>query len=114
MSTDHREREFLQRVKNALDAGNDNLDAATRARLRAARAHALQTPARAGHAWLWPAGGVALAGVALLSWALWLHVPATHAPAALEQLELLSSADSLELYSDLEFYQWLASDNDAG
>jgi hypothetical protein len=62
---------------------------------------------------LWPAGGLALASAAVLSWALWFNGPVSHPPAVLEQLELLSSTENLELYTDLDFYQWLASDTDA-
>lgn len=113
MSKDDREEALLRQVRNSLDASTETLDAATCTRLRAARAHALQHP-RVRQPWLlWPAGGVALAAAALLSWALWFNGPAGHTPAALEQLELLSSTENLELYTDLDFYQWLASDTDA-
>lgn len=112
MSQDEGEETLLRRVKSVLDAGSETLDAATCTRLRAARAHALQQR-HARQPWLlWPAAGAALAA-ALLSWGLWFNAPAGHTPAALEQLELLSSTESLELYTDLEFYQWLASAADA-
>lgn len=108
-----REEALLQTVKNALDASCDKLDAATCARLRAARLRALQ-PGPAYRPWLiWPAGGLAVAATLLLSWGLWFSGPTGPMPAALEQLELLSSSDSLELYTDLEFYQWLAGATDA-
>jgi hypothetical protein len=113
MSNNDREEALLRRIKNSLDASSATLDAATCTRLRVARARALQHQGTR-HAWLlWPAGGVALAATALLSWVLWFNGPATHPPAALEQLELLSSTESLELYTDLDFYQWLTSATDA-
>lgn len=112
MSKNDREEALLRQVKNSLDASIETLDAATCTRLRAARTHALRHP-RARPPWLlWPAGGVALAA-ALLSWTLWFNGPVSHTPAALEQLELLSSTENLELYTDLDFYQWLAGDTDA-
>ena len=113
MSKDKREEALLRQIKNSLDTSCEALDAATCTRQRAARAQALQST-RPRQRWLlWPAGGAALAAVTLLSWALWLHEPAAHTPAALEQLELLSSTENLELYTDLDFYQWLASATDA-
>ncbi len=113
MNKDDQEAAVLQQIKSALDASSATLDAATCTRLRAARVQALQST-QARRPWLlWPVGGVALAAAALLSWALWLHEPAVHTPVALEQLELLSSTDNLELYTDLDFYQWLASATDA-
>jgi hypothetical protein len=113
MSKDAREEALLRQVKSALDAGSETLDAATCTRLRAARAHALRQR-HARQPWLlWPAAGAALAAAALLSWGLWFNAPVSHTPAALEQLELLSSTENLELYTDLEFYQWLAGAADA-
>ena len=113
MSMNDQEEALLRKVKNALDASSESLDAATRTRLRAARAHALQH-ARPRLSWmLWPTGGMALAAATLLSWSLWSSMPAAHPPAALEQLELLSSSENLELYTDLDFYQWLTSATDA-
>lgn len=113
MSKDDQEEALLRKVKNALDASSETLDGATCTRLRAARTRALQQRHTRQPWLLWPAGGVALAAAALLSWGLWFNVPVSHTPAALEQLELLSSTESLELYTDLEFYQWLASATDA-
>ena len=33
---------------------------------------------------------------------------------ALEDIEILADEDELELYQELEFYQWLASKNELG
>lgn len=129
MNRDTEDQALLQHVKNVLNASADALDDTTRSRLRAARARALgampqgrQTPAQSPstsrhirRAWLWPAGGMALACAALLSWMLSFPTMEIHAPGlGLEQLELLSSMEGLEFYTDLDFYQWLANDADAG
>lgn len=127
MNKDHEDQALLQQVKNVLNASIETLDDATRSRLRAARALALNAAPQHGQAqspsalhptrraWLWPAGGMALACATLLTWMLGFHAMETHVPdLGLEQLELLSSANSLELYTDLDFYQWLAGDADAG
>lgn len=129
MNRDHEDQALLQHVKNVLNASAETLDDATRSRLRDARARALDAvlarelaPARSPstsyptrRVWLWPVGGMALACATLLSWMLWFHPMATQAPGlGLEQLEFLSSAEGLEFYTDLDFYQWLAGDADAG
>ena len=129
MNKDHEDQALLQHVKNVLNASIETLDDTTRSRLRAARALALNAAPQRGQAqaqspsashptrraWLWPAGGMALACATLLTWMVGFHTMETHVPdLGLEQLELLSSADGLELYTDLDFYQWLAGDADAG
>jgi len=44
-----------------------------------------------------------------------LLAPAVAPPTiGLEQFDLLSENDSLDLYDDLEFYRWLAARTDAG
>jgi hypothetical protein len=114
MNDETKEQVFLRRARALLDASSESLDPATRARLRAGRAAALAPQAGLPARWTWwPAGGLALASVAILSWTLWLHPAVNHLPAGLEQLELLTSADNLELYSDLDFYQWLGDTTDA-
>lgn len=118
-SDDH--EAFIERARSALETSNV-LDAGTTARLRAARRRAVETASAKGGGRPWGgllqgtrgrwagglAGGLALAGVALVAVLLW-H-PGTHglAPAtAPGDLELLSSSNSLEFYQDLDFYQWL-------
>ena len=119
MSRDEdREKEFLTHIKSALDDGSNTLDSATRARLRAARAAAVTAGERPVR-WAWPAGAMAITAALALSWSLWFAAPVMQAPPlgpapGMDQLELLSAGDNLELYSDLEFYRWLAGDNDAG
>lgn len=114
MNEHEREQAFLANARRVLDASASAVDPATRARLKSARAAALaarrpRLSARLN--WWLPAGGLATAAAAaLLTWSLWL------APAApgFEHLDLLTAADSLEFYSDLEFYTWLAEEADAG
>ena len=98
------EKEFVERVRTALERDTQSLDSLTVARLRAARKQALDVrPQR----WSRRAAGWVAAGVtAGLAAFLLLHSPAL-TPPGLEQIEFLAEAD-LELTRDLEFYQWLA------
>lgn len=98
---------LIEQVRAALDDGVANLDGATRSRLAQARAQALQR--RPSH-WRWwlPAGGAVFASV--LAAALWLGQPASppgNGFAAVADFELLTASDALELYEQLDFYQWL-------
>jgi hypothetical protein len=110
--TDDKEARFIAAVKTELDRGTQQLDELTIARLRAARRQAVAAHPRR-RVWL-AAGGLATAALTATLVALLLFAPAAAPPVSgLEQLELLSESDSLELYRDLEFYRWLAENTDA-
>lgn len=106
-------------ARRGLDDSLHTLDAQRLSRLNQARHRALErlekprpllTWLRAPLAARWLPGGMALASVALLTFAL--VQPATPpAPPALAQdsaLETLALHDDLELLDDLDFYEWLA------
>lgn len=110
--TDDKESGFIGAAKAALDLHAQELDELTIARLRAARHKALA--ARPRHRTWLAAGGLAAATLSAALAAFLLFAPAAAPPiTGLEQLELLSESDSLELYRDLEFYRWLAERADA-
>jgi len=109
---------LLARVRLALDGEALSLDAATLARLRAARRSAL---ARAGRRrtwrvwptrsseWLLPASGFASIAVVALTIAVTVGRPGVAPRAGVEDVELLGSKADLELLDDLDFYAWLPS-----
>lgn len=110
--TENREQEFLQAARTELDRSARELDELTVARLRAARLQAVA--ARPRRRWLAAAGlgaGALAAGVVAF---LLVATPAAPPVTGLEQLELLSENDALDLYKDLEFYRWLAEGTHAG
>jgi hypothetical protein len=110
--TDDQEARFLAAAKNALDQGTQQLDALTIARLRTARARALAARPRR-FVWL-AAGGLATATLAAVLVGFLLFAPTLAPPdTSIEQLDLLSENDSIELYRDLDFYRWLAEHADA-
>jgi hypothetical protein len=112
---------LISAARRALDDSLHTLDAHHLSRLNQARHRALQRleQPRSLLSWLgvplagrWLPGGVALASVALLTFAL--VQPATPpAPPELAQdsagaFEALALHDDLELLHDLDFYEWLA------
>lgn len=101
----------LQQSKQLLDEAERQIDAATLARLRAARRTALaaDTPSRRP-AWLVPAGGLAVAAtVAALTVSLWQMPADPERVEALEDIALLSDEAEPEFYAELAFYRWLAA-----
>ncbi len=110
--TDAKESRFIAAAKAALDASTQQLDELTIARLRAARRQALDAHPRR-LTWL-AAGGLASAALTATLVAFLLFAPTVAPPVSgLEQFDLLSENDGLELYRDLEFYRWLSEHADA-
>ena len=108
-----KEARFVAALKRELDRGTETLDGMTVVRLRAARLRALDARPRP-RAWFL-AGGLAGTGLAAALAAVLLLTPAMAPPlSGLEQFDLLSENDNLDLYEDLEFYRWLAARTDAG
>lgn len=110
MNQDERDQALLAKAKAVLDRQVRDLDPHTAARLQAARRAALEASPRPGWApWLAASG---FAAAIVLATVLWWRQPPPQPPLpAMEELDLLASAEGLEFYDDLEMYVWLA---DAG
>lgn len=97
------------RAKQVLDRSVADLDATTALRLQRARVAALA--ANPAHRWwmIW-ASGLAMAVVGALAITLWTKQPMqeNQQPQFFEDLDLVLSAENVELAEDLEFYHWLA------
>lgn len=106
------EARFVAALKRELDRGTETLDEMTLVRLRAARLRALDARPRP-RAWLL-VGGLAGTGLAAALVAVLLMTPAAPPITGLEQFDMLSENDSIDLYDNLEFYRWLAARTDAG
>jgi len=106
-----RDRELIEQSHAALERSARELDPETLTRLAQARARALERAGRRTHPRIWLlGGGLASASAAALAWLL-LSPSVEPGPAlVVEDLELLSSTESLELLQDLDFYEWLESD----
>lgn len=108
------EKDFLEFARQRLNQGTENLDPETRHKLIAMRNRALNIPERKK----WLPEWAPLPTMGLLTAVLYLilvYAKPTSAPrldTGLEDLEVLTSVDQLELYENLEFYDWLANEND--
>jgi len=107
------ERRFIEAVKVELDRSSATLDAATLSRLNRARQRALAQPVPKQR-WLMPGLGLATAAVVVLAVALLTAAPKPAPEGVVEHIDLLSTADSIEFYDELEFYLWLESHEQAG
>ena len=114
------EQSFINSTRQILDSSAEQLDADISRRLRLARAKALESYTQKHSFWK-PAGGLALATMMLIAIGVWQfgsneRVNTLNGEAqAIEDLELIASSDSMQLYENLEFYQWLeVIEGDAG
>ncbi len=114
------EQELREATRRLLQESERACDELTVARLRAARLRALD--ARRSRFLLpsWKAiSGFATAGaVAALAGILWFNLPSDLPiprgnETAIADIEMLATKESPEFYTDIEFYDWLASEPDA-
>lgn len=107
--------EFLKHAKRVLDDDVATLDPLVAQRLRIARRQSLDGAAsRHRHRMpQWLSSTVAASVLVALAW---LVIPReADLRTGMEDLELLSTAEDLEFYENLEFYQWLdAQPSEAG
>ena len=111
-----RDREFVARVKEALDAEAAVVDQTALERLRAIRRQAVGLAERkADRSWRvvgvprWlTAGGAATVAVLVIAVSIWLAVPRGSQVNRPVDFEILTAKEHLEVYEDLDFYQWLA------
>lgn len=112
--SDQSELEFIASVRADLNRSAAALDENTLKALSHARRHALSHRRRPRTYWKF-AGGMALAGLAALAVVrVYQPAPTTAQPATgMDDMELLSSNEELDLYQDFEFYYWLAANEHA-
>ncbi len=115
-----KEARFLEKARQSLLASEDRLDAATLARLREARARAVE--AAEGRArglfripnWM-RVGAFATAAAAVLVFAVWVDPTKQELPVkSPDEFEIVLNADNFDLYEDMEFYEWLAEAGNGG
>ena len=130
MSTQEQEHDaqLIERIRRRLDEDVAGLDGATLSRLHQARQHALSTATQNWRPWrrarwlsgtstgdwLVPAG--AFASIVATAFALTLMVaePENGLTREVEDLDFLTAGEELELYENLEFYQWLEDRGQTG
>jgi hypothetical protein len=103
---------LVNAIRKELDRSCDALDGYTLSRLHRMRSAALARPQSRWKSLLLPFGGLVTACALVLVVNLSLRttgLPTEGAgEAALEDIEILTANESLDLYEDYEFYQWLA------
>jgi hypothetical protein len=108
---------FAKRARELFLESTGNLDPQVLARLSEARRRAVDAVdhKKSGFTlgWRVPASALALAFVGVIGGALWTGgtAPAPSAPfvAASTDAPMMMTSDNLDMYADLDFYQWLES-----
>lgn len=109
------DRDFAIHAKRVLDYAVQEVDQSSALRLQRGRLAALESkPSRA--LWMVWASGFAVASVAVLAIYLWGPQPISqqHAVVPLDDFELITSGENVELAEDLDFFHWLADDDTTG
>lgn len=109
------DEQMIARAKRLLDETVAELDPSTASRLQRVRAEALGTRPAPRWRLVW-ASGLAVVGIAALAVLLWTKQPVQenqHSP-LFEDIDLVLSAENVELAEDLEFYHWLADADTTG
>jgi hypothetical protein len=125
MNEMHSEKEarFLEKARQSLLAAEDRLDAGTLSQLRDARVRAVEAADARGRGFFripnWARiGGVATAAAAVLVFMIWFDTPKQDLPVKnADDIEIVlnvDSADNMDLYEDLDFYEWLAGAGNGG
>ncbi len=109
------EDKLAKNIKQTLDDSVESLDGNTLSRIRQVRAHAIDKAidhAATKHSnWsIILSGALATACVMVFAVMILLQSPVSNQGIPLDDLDLISSSESLELYEDLEFYEWLDDD----
>ncbi|GMQ97366.1 MAG: hypothetical protein BMS9Abin15_1081 [Gammaproteobacteria bacterium] len=116
----HDDEDLIHGIRTSLDDSVHALDGQTQSRLRQARQRALDR-LDTGHRWRtihtnrFIQTSLALVSVAAIAVML---VWSTPQPSPIlihaDDLEMMTDIDGLELYENLEFYEWLATSSDIG
>ena len=109
------ELEVVEIVREALDRSVAELDSRIAEHLRRIRLAAIEQAGTgksrwfAAHRWL-TAGGIAAFAALVLTVSLWITVPRQlQPPGQVDDIEILSAKEHLDIYEDMEFYRWLAA-----
>ncbi len=109
------EREVVEIVRGALDRSVTELDNRTAERLRRIRLAAVEQAGTdkprwfAVHRWI-TAGGIAAFAALVLAVSVWVTVPRQiQPPGQVDDIEILTANDHLDIYENMEFYRWLAA-----
>ena len=119
---------LIEGIRHRLDEQVDGLDSATLLRLAQARRLALAAAVgprprwrrvirlsdRPAGDWLVPAGAFASVLATAIALTLMVAEPGNGSAREMDDVELLTTGEELELYENLEFYQWLQDREQTG
>ena len=113
-----KEARFLEKARQSLLAAEDRLDAGTLSQLRDARVRAVEAAGERGFFripnWM-RAGAFATAVAAVMVFMIWVDPPRPELPVkSPDEFEIVLNADNMDLYEDLDFYEWLAGAGNGG
>jgi type VI protein secretion system component VasF len=115
-----KEARFLEKARRTLLATEDRLDADTLSRLRDARVRAVEASgARARGFFRIPnwarAGAFATVVAAVMVFMIWVDDPKQDLSVkSLDEFEMVLYADNMDIYEDMDFYEWLAGEGNGG
>lgn len=126
-SRDDDER-LIERIRQRLDADTVALDGATLARLEQARRQAVAAAGRPPRRrwstaridrhqpgdWLLPAGAFASVVATAVALTIMVGDSGNGLAREVDDLEMLTAGEEIELYENLEFYQWLQGREQTG
>ena len=110
------EKEFLKEARDLLESSSENLPSRTKQRLAAVRTQALQSGGEKPSPFFIPfrwvlAGGSSIVAVAALALFFWLSGSPGEIPVKnIEDFEILASRERIEIYENVDFYRWLATE----
>ena len=116
MNASDQEKHFLEKARNLLNEGVENLDRQTCQCLQNIRIRALRAMEESRSALLVPlrwimVGGFATATVAAVALFFWLSTSPENLPAKqAEDFEIITSQEKIDFYQNLDFYRWLATE----
>jgi hypothetical protein len=108
------EKEFLREARDLLESSSENLDSRTRQRMAAIRSKCLglgeEKPSPFSIPFRWVlAGSSSIAAVVALALFFWLSGSPGEIPVKnIEDFEILTSREQIEIYQNVDFYRWLA------
>ena len=118
MNASDQEKHFLEKARNLLNEGVENLDRQTCQCLENIRVGALRATEERRSGLFVPlrwimVGGFATATMAVVAFFFWLSTSPGNLPAKqAEDFEIITSQERIDFYQNLDFYRWLATEDD--